>query len=51
MLFADQRNHALSVPTKDEEGKEVTIGWLVRYLCEEVMSDSRKEMFMLDDHV
>lgn len=51
MLFADQRKHTLAVPAKDEEGKPVTVGWLVNYLCEKVMKDSRKEMFVLDGHV
>ncbi|TVY45200.1 Ubiquitin-related modifier [Lachnellula occidentalis] len=51
MLFSDERKHKLSVPTKDSQGKAVTVGWLVDYLCEEVMKDSRKEMFVLDGHV
>ena len=51
MLFADKRKHTLSVPAKDGEGKPVTVGWLVNYLCETVMKDSRKEMFVLDGHV
>lgn len=51
MLFADQRKHTLTVSAKDEEGKPVTVGWLVNYLCEKVMKDSRKEMFVLDGHV
>jgi hypothetical protein len=51
MLFSDERKHKLSVPAKDDKGKAVTVGWLVDYLCEEVMKDSRKEMFVLDGHV
>jgi ubiquitin related modifier 1 len=51
MLFADERKHKLSIPTKDEQGKAVNIGWLVKYLCEKIMKDSRKEMFVLDGHV
>jgi ubiquitin related modifier 1 len=51
MLFSDQRKHTLSVPAKDDKGKPVTVGWLVNHLCEEVMKDSRKDMFVLDDHV
>jgi ubiquitin related modifier 1 len=51
MLFADQRKHSLSVPAKDERGQAVTVGWLVHYLCVEVMKDPRKEMFVLDGHV
>ncbi|RDL35331.1 uncharacterized protein BP5553_07262 [Venustampulla echinocandica] len=51
MLFADERKHKLSVPAKDNKGNPVTVGWLVDYLCENVMKDSRKELFVLDDHV
>jgi ubiquitin related modifier 1 len=51
MLFADERKHKLSIPTKDDQGKAVNVGWLVKYLCEELMKDSRKEMFVLDGHV
>lgn len=51
MLFSDQREHKLSVPIEDDYGKAVTVGWLVNHLCNEVMKDSRKEMFVLDGHV
>ena len=51
MLFSDQRKHSISVPAKDYKGNAVTVGWLVDYLCEEVMKDSRTEMFVLDGHV
>jgi ubiquitin related modifier 1 len=51
MLFSDERKHNLVVPVKDGKGNAVTVAWLVEYLCEEVMKDTRKEMFVLDDHV
>ncbi len=51
MLFSDKRKHSISVPAKDSKGDAVTVGWLVQYLCEEVMKDARKEMFVLDNHV
>jgi ubiquitin related modifier 1 len=51
MLFSDQRKHTLSVPAKDDKGSAITVGWLIDYLCEEVMKDTRKEMFVLDGHV
>lgn len=51
MLFSDQRRHLLSVPATDGNGQPVTVGWLVNYLCEEVMKDRRKDMFVLDGHV
>ena len=51
MLFSDERKHRLSVPARDSKGDAVTVGWLVDYLCEEIMKDNRKEMFVLDGHV
>lgn len=51
MLFSDERKHKLSVPAQDSKGEAVTVGWLVEYLCEEIMKDTRKEMFVLDGHV
>lgn len=51
MLFSDERKHKISVPAKDSRGVAVTVGWLVDHLCEEVMKDPRKEMFVLDGHV
>ncbi|KAI9641374.1 Ubiquitin- modifier 1 [Ciborinia camelliae] len=51
MLFSDQRNHKLSIPQTDTKGDPVTVGWLVNYLCDEIMQDTRKDMFVLDDHV
>ncbi|KAH8683007.1 ubiquitin-related modifier 1 [Tricladium varicosporioides] len=51
MLFSDERKHKLVVPTKDDKGNAVNIGWLVHHLVEDVMKDSRKEMFVLDGHV
>ena len=51
MLFSDQRKHSLRVPGKDDKGNAVTVGWLIHHLCDEVMKDTRKEMFVLEDHV
>jgi len=51
MLFSDERKHRISVPATDSKGIAVTVGWLVDYLCDEVMKDNRKEMFVLDGHV
>jgi ubiquitin related modifier 1 len=51
MLFSDERKHKLLVPARDSKGDAVTVGWLVEHLCNEVMKDSRKEMFVLDGHV
>ncbi|KAI1377450.1 ubiquitin related modifier 1 [Hypoxylon crocopeplum] len=51
MLFSDQRRHPLSVPASNKEGKPATIADLIGYLCEHTMKDSRKELFVLEDHL
>lgn len=51
LLFDNERKHVMSMPAKDSKGDAVTVGWLVHYLCNELMKDSRKEMFVLDEHV
>ncbi|KAI0898034.1 ubiquitin-like modifier 1 [Annulohypoxylon nitens] len=51
MLFSDQRRHSLSIPASTKEGKPVTIADLIDYLCENTMKDSRKELFVLEDHL
>lgn len=51
MLFANERKHSLTIPTKTSDGKRPTIAWLIQYLVENLMQDTRKELFILDDHV
>ncbi|PTB67982.1 ubiquitin related modifier 1 [Trichoderma citrinoviride] len=51
MLFSDQRRHSLDLPAKDQDGKPSTIAFLIQYLCEHVMKDTRKELFVLEDHL
>ncbi|EFQ27916.1 hypothetical protein CGRA01v4_03444 [Colletotrichum graminicola] len=51
MLFSDKRRHALSIPAVSKDGKPATIGFLINYLCENTMKDSRKELFVLDGHL
>lgn len=51
MLFSDVRRHALSLPAKDKDGNPSTIAYLIDHLCEHVMKDSRKELFVLDGHL
>ncbi|GJC93624.1 ubiquitin-related modifier 1 [Colletotrichum higginsianum] len=51
MLFSDQRRHALSIPAVNKDGKPATIAFLIDYLCENTMKDSRKELFVLDGHL
>lgn len=51
MLFSDQRKHTLSIPAVDETQQPSSVAYLIRWLCENLMRDPRKEMFVLDDSV
>lgn len=51
MLFANERKLSLKIPAKDDSGSRSNIAFLVRHLCETVMKDPRKELFVLDDTV
>ena len=51
MLFGNQKKYTLSVPSKDESGAPSNVAFLVKYLCDNVMKDPRKDMFVLDDNV
>jgi hypothetical protein len=51
MLFANQRIHKVTLPVKDENGTPSNVAFLVRYLCDNKMQDSRKELFVLDGTV
>jgi ubiquitin related modifier 1 len=51
MLFANERTLKLAIPQVDSAGSPVDVSFLVQYLCEKEMRDSRKELFVLDDTV
>lgn len=51
MLFSDQKKHEITVPSQDKDKQPSTIKFLVNYLCEKLMKDPRKELFVLDDSV
>ncbi|KAK3721560.1 Ubiquitin-related modifier 1 [Vermiconidia calcicola] len=51
MLFSDQRKHKISVPRVDGTGQPPNVGFLIQWLCENLMKDPRREMFVLDDSV
>ncbi|KAF2621134.1 phospholipase D/nuclease [Macroventuria anomochaeta] len=51
LLFANQKKYALTIPSKDESGAPSNVAFLVRYLCDNVMKDPRKDLFVLDDTV
>jgi ubiquitin related modifier 1 len=51
ILFSNQKKYNLSLPARDESGETANVAFLVRHLCDKVMKDSRKELFVLDDTV
>ena len=51
MLFDNVHKYPLSLTRDADEGKPPTIGWLVKYLCDHLMKDSRKELFVLNNNV
>lgn len=51
MLFDDKKKHNLNIPAKDDSDRPTTVASLVTYLCKNIMTDRREEMFVLDGHV
>jgi len=51
MLFSNQRSHRIQIPAKDSAEQLANVGFLVRYLCENLMKDKRKDLFVLEDRM
>lgn len=51
MLFSNQRKHTVILPQQDTQGAAANVAFLVNYLCEHLMKDPRKELFVLDGTV
>lgn len=51
MLFSKKRKHSISLPAADENDRPSNIAYLVRYLCENLMTDCRKEFFVTNDNM
>ncbi|OCT50776.1 Ubiquitin-related modifier 1 [Cladophialophora carrionii] len=51
LLFDNVSKHSLSFAKDADEGKPPTVGFLVKYLCGNLMKDSRKELFVLNGNV
>ncbi|KAF1833402.1 ubiquitin related modifier 1 [Decorospora gaudefroyi] len=51
ILFSNQKKYNLPLPFKDESGEPANVAFLVRHLCDNVMEDPRKELFVLDGTV
>ncbi|KAI4185554.1 MAG: hypothetical protein L6R41_004062 [Letrouitia leprolyta] len=50
-LFSNKRKHSISLPTADENNRPANMAYLVRYLCENLMTDCRKEFFVISDNI
>lgn len=51
MLFSDKRKHEITIPVAQEDGSPSTAAFLIEWLCDNLMKDPRKEMFVLDNTV
>ncbi|PFH56140.1 hypothetical protein XA68_17009 [Ophiocordyceps unilateralis] len=51
ILFADQRHHSLVLPAQDSQGRPPTMAYLIHHLCQHVIQDTRKQLFVLDGHL
>jgi ubiquitin related modifier 1 len=51
MLFENKNKHNITISAKDKRGSPIDIKFLVHYLCDNLMRDSRKELFVVDESV
>lgn len=51
LLFSNQRKHHIALPSNDEKGQSANLAFLVRFLCDTLMADRRKEMFVKEGTV
>ncbi|KAI7201009.1 hypothetical protein KC352_g19483 [Hortaea werneckii] len=51
MLFSDQRKHRISLPSKTPDGQPSNVAFLIHWLCENLMRDPRRDMFVLEGSV
>ncbi|PHH68725.1 hypothetical protein CDD80_7284 [Ophiocordyceps camponoti-rufipedis] len=51
MLFADQRHLSLTLPAEDSRGRPPSMAYLIHHLCQHVIQDTRKQLFVLDGHL
>ena len=51
MLFSNKRKHHIVIPAQNDNGQPANVAYLVDYLCQNVMKDPRKDLFVLEDTV
>ena len=48
MLFDNVAKHDVSIPAKNKDEKPTTIGYLVNHIMDNLVQDTRKELFVKD---
>ncbi|RPB25300.1 ubiquitin-like modifier 1, partial [Terfezia boudieri ATCC MYA-4762] len=52
LMFNNKDSHEIRLPSKVPGTSEsANIKYLLKYLCDELMTDTRKELFVLDDAI
>lgn len=52
MLFDNTTKHSVTLASKlDSDGHPPNLGYLIKHICTNLMRDSRKELFVQNDHV
>lgn len=51
MLFDNITSHPITIPAQNAKSNASTIGDLIPWLCENLMTDSRQELFVLDGNM
>ncbi|KAK3995076.1 ubiquitin-like modifier 1 [Cladorrhinum sp. PSN332] len=52
MLFSNQAKHSISIPSTDPASKSpINIGHLIRHLLDNLITDERTDLFVLEGHV
>jgi hypothetical protein len=47
MLFNNENKHEIRIPATVKDNAPVNVAYLVQYLCDNIMKDTRKELFVL----
>lgn len=51
MLFADKKRLEVTLPALDAAGGPASVGFLIAHLCSTAMTDGRKDLFVLEEHL
>ncbi|KAK4224849.1 ubiquitin-like modifier 1 [Podospora fimiseda] len=52
MLFSNKAKHSISIPSKNPTSKSpINIGHFIRYLVDNLITDDRTDLFVLEDHL